>query len=49
MTEQDRMQIQVLIERDLHEQLIALANKQQRSMAAQVRWILKYYLEHTNG
>ena len=44
MTEKDRIQIQVLIERHIYQQLVELAQSNDRSLASQVRVILKSHL-----
>ncbi len=41
MTDKDRVQIQLFIERDLHDAIVDQANKNERSMAAQARYMLK--------
>ena len=41
MSNKDRILIQVQVERDLHEQLVRIANDNERSLSAQVRHMLK--------
>ena len=47
MTEKDRIQIQVLLDRDVHAALVKLANKSERSLAGLVRFILTEAIKET--
>ena len=47
MTDKDRIQIQVLVDRDVHRALVELANKSERSLAGLIRFILTESIKET--